>query len=288
MFYYNMVMTAIFDRLKTGIPELFSGIFPTASTQPLSLEKAARAARQYNSPYGVISIRSLIKEVGHLTQGSILVGACDDRLHFYMDLYDPRPGSVLISSEHPQAPRELLRTILSSAVLINTHRQLRFAYLFLDQMQSSGLIQQQHCFRSFLINSPQAGQLITQLADVAETRIRPGHNECLLILAIEGLDTLCSSLDDRSYDDLAWLIQNGPSVGIWPFITLDSRRYEIAGDELIHLFGTRILGSMDAKAAAWFCGDFSVINKLIPDKQFCVWFDEQWLKFWVPEPEQFS
>jgi hypothetical protein len=228
----------------------------------------------------------LVEEVGPLTQGSILVGACDDRLHFYMDLLDPRPGSVLIAGERRVGQTRLLHSILSSACLLNNHRLFRYAYFCDDPSLNSILVRQPHCFRAVSINSPAAGELITQLADQAEKRIHPGQNDALLILAIDGLDMLCSSLDDQAYDDLAWLIQNGPSLRIWPFATLDIRHSEVVGDELIHLFGTRLLGHMDVRHTEIFQGDSSVTGQLVPGKQFCVWFDDEWLSFWVPVVEE--
>ena len=277
-------MAALFDRLKSGVPGLVSGLVQSSSTTALALEKAARVARQNSSPYSLITLDALVDEIGLLTQGSVLVGACDDRLHFYMDLLDPRPGSVLIAAERPVGQTRLLHSILSSAVLLNSHRGLRYAYLSEDPARASSITRQPHCYRAVSHSSPAAGKLITQLADLAEARAHPGQSESLLILAIDGLDTLCTRLDDRAYDDLAWLLQNGPSLRIWPFATLDVRRADDVGAELIHLFGTRLLGAMDAKNAAIFQGDTAITGHLIPDKQFCVWFDNQWLSFWVPEP----
>ena len=284
MFYYNLVcMAALFERLKTGVPELLSGFAQSGSTTPLALDKAAMVARHNNSPYASISLEALVEEVGPLTQGSILVGACDDRLHFYIDLLDPRPGAVLIAGERRAGQSRLLQSILSSACLLNSHRLLRYAYLSDDPSLNLSLTRQSHCFRAVSITTPAAGELITQLADLAEKRIQPGKNEALLILAIDGLDLLCSNLDDQVYDDFAWLLQNGPSLRIWPFATLDVRRSHVVGDELIHLFGTRLLGHMDTNQTAIFQGDASVTSQLMPEKQFCVWFDGEWLSFWVPE-----
>jgi hypothetical protein len=280
-------MTAFFERLKTGVPGLLNGLAQSGSLPSLSLENAARVARHNSSPYASISIDALIEEIGPLTQGSVLIGACDDRLHFYMDLLDPRPGSVLITGDQTIGQTRLLQSILSSALLLNSHRYLRFAYLSNDPGQANSLARQPHCYRSVSTASPKAGQLVTQLADLAEKRIQPDQSEALLILAIDGLDSLCARLEDRAYDDLAWLIQNGPSVRIWPFVTLDARRSHNIGAELIGLFGTRILGSMDAKYTKIFQGDEKVIRQLLPGKQFCVCFDDEWLSFWVPEPGLF-
>lgn len=288
MFYYNLVhMAALLDRLKTGVPGLLDGLTQAGSSKALDLNKAVQLVRRGNSSYASIPMKSLVEEVGPLTQGSILVGACDDRLHFYMDLLDPRPGSVLIAGEHRVGQTHLLHSILYSACLLNSHRSLRYAYISDDSSFNLSLTRQPHCFRAVPVDTPAAGGLITQLADLAEKRIHPGQHEALLILAIDGLDLLCNSLSDQAYDDLAWLLQNGPSLRIWPFATLDVRRVGDVGDELIHLFGTRLLGQMDSKHTALFRGDTSITAKLIPDKQFCVWFEKAWLSFWIPEAEEF-
>lgn len=248
----------------------------------LALEKAAMEARRKDSTYASVPLTALLEEVGPLSQGSVFVGACDDRLHFYMDLLDPRPGSVLITGERRAGQSRLLRSILASACLINPFRSLRYAYFSVDPPVNDVLLQQPHCFRVVANHTRAASELITQLADLAEKRLSPGQKQALLIVAIDGLDALCSSLDDQAYDDLAWLIQNGPSLRIWPMATLDAARAYLVGDELLQLFGTRLLGHMDARHAPIFQAEASVTAQLIPEKQFCVLFDHSWLSFWVP------
>jgi hypothetical protein len=44
---------------------------------------------------------------------------------------------------------------------------------------------------------------------------------------------------------------------------------------------------MEARHAAALQADPSVTSQLLPGKQFCVWFDQTWLSFWVPVAEQF-
>lgn len=281
------MMTALFDRLKTGVPGLVNAFVQSATTPSLSLEKAALMARKHSSPYASISLDALVEEVGSLSKGSVLIGACDDRLHFYMDLFDPRPGSVLIASDQNAGQSRLLNAILSSAVLLNSYRYLRYAYLSDSPLHDSSYITRQpHCYRAISSTTPDVGQLIIQLADLAESRAHPARGETVMILAIHGLDNLCTRLDDRAYDDLAWLLQNGPIVRVWPFATLDVQRAGIVGANLLQLFGTRLLGAMDAKNAAIFQGDANITGHLISGKQFCVWFDDQWLSFWVPEPAE--
>jgi hypothetical protein len=280
-------MAALLDRLKANVPDLLSGFAQSGSMTPLALEKAAMLARRNGSSYASVPLTSLLEEVGSLTPGSILVGACDDRLHFYMDLLDPRPGSILIAGERKVGQSRLLHSLLSSACLLNSHRAFRYAYIGADPALNAVLTRQAHCFRAVSVHTRASGELITQLADLAEKRIHPGQKDVQLILAIDGLDVLCSSLDDQTYDDLAWLIRDGPSLRIWPVATLDAARAQIVGDELIHLFGTRLLGHMDARHAALFQGEPSVTSQLLPGKQFCVWFDKTWLSFWIPVADLF-
>ena len=276
-----MVMVAFFEWFKTGIPGVRHKALP--KKQVAKLSRSQHTART-SSQYAVITVEALIKEVGPLSPGCVLVGACDDKVHFYMDLQDPHPGSVLISSDLRSGTARLLQAMLTSAVLLNSHRQLRFTWISSDASVPSGLFKQPHCYGVISAANQEAGQAITHLADVAERRMDSGSDDTLLILALDGLESFCTKLDDQAYDDLAWLIRNGPALRIWPFITLDASKANRVGRELIDLFGTRLLGHMDANQTLMFQGDPGITGRLVAEKQFCVWYADAWMKFWAAEP----
>jgi hypothetical protein len=274
-------MVAFFERIKTGIPSVRNR--PLPSKQAVGLPQSRSTVRA-NSPYASVTVEALVKEVGPLSPGCVLVGACEDRVHFYMDLYDPHPGSVLIASESRSGSARLLQAILSSAVLLNSYRRLRFTWLSAKASGPPGLLRQPHCYGTISAASQEAGQAITRLADVAERRLEQGSADSLLILAVDGLEGFYSKLDDQAYDDLVWLIRNGPTLRIWPFITLDAAWANRVGAGLIDLFGTRLLGRMDAGQTQVFKGDPAITGRLVEEKQFCVWYDDTWLSFWAAEP----
>lgn len=281
-------MTELIDRLMTGVPSALTDSFRFVFSAKRMHDTPPAARTRGRSPYAALSIESLLEEVSPLPAGSILVGACEDQQHFFMDLHDPSPGSVLIAADRKQGPSRLLHSILSSALLVNSHRHLRFAYLSPDPTAAAHLSRQPHCYKALTDRASEAGALITHFADLAESRANTHPAQPFLILAIDGLDAISPQLDDRSYDDLAWLLQYGPSVNVWPFVTMDVRNLERVGEEMIALFGTHILGSMSRQTAALFQADPAIMDHLVSDKQFCVWFDGRWQSFWAPEPLSFS
>ena len=285
-------MTALFERIKSGVPGKTKRPIPAVSVPYASKAGNGALPLVIDSPYASITVEALTKEVGLLPAGCVIIGACEDRVHFYMDLNDPRPGSVLIAARRGGGQARLLHSILASAVLLNTHRHLRYALLTASPEQFGGILQQPHCYRVVSAGSPALGQAlgqaITQLADYAEKRLEQKSTDSVMILAIDGLDAVTASIDDQAYNDLAWLIRHGPALRIWPFVTLDADRASLVGTEWIELFGTLLLGNMDAKQAGYFKGDAAVTSRLTPGKQFCVWFDQEWLNFWAPAPDQFN
>lgn len=277
-------MAALFERIKTGLPGLAKRTVPAVSMPHSPKNTAGSTLKVIDSPYASITIDALVSEVGVLSPGCVLIGACDDRVHFYMDLQDPRPGSVLIVGRRGAGQARLLQSILSSAVLLNSHRQLRFALLSNRADQYREILHQPHCYRAISPQSQSLSQVITQMADLAERRMQSKQADNLLILAIDGLDGVVGQLDDQAFGDLAWLIRNSPSLRIWPFVTLEVEQADVIGEEFLDLFGTYLLGNMDAKQAALFQGDAAITSRLVTGKQYCVWFDQEWLNFWVPEP----
>lgn len=277
-------MNTLFYRVVNGFPGAIRELAPSTRMPNIRRTNAATVPGQGSSPYASVTLDALVEEVRPLPQGSILIGACDDQGHFYLDLRDPSPGSILIAAKGACGPTRLLQSILSSAALLNSQRRLRYAYLSVELEWESPVLRQPYCYRAESTSSTTAGQLITQLADLAESRAGNGRSDTSLVLAINGLDSLCTHLEDHAYDDLAWLLQYGPTVNIWTFATLDVRYTKLLDVKLLDLFGTHLLGAMDAKMAAIFQANASITRHLIPNKQFCVWFDNQWLSFWVPMP----
>jgi hypothetical protein len=43
-----------------------------------------------------ISLRQVVNDISPLPPYSIVIGGCEDGMHFYLTLDDPRPGSILI------------------------------------------------------------------------------------------------------------------------------------------------------------------------------------------------
>ena len=71
------------------------------------------------------SLEALLAQVGELSPYSVVLGVCEDGLPITLELDNPAPGALLISSEHKGGKTRLLRAVLASAMQLNTPDQVR-------------------------------------------------------------------------------------------------------------------------------------------------------------------
>jgi hypothetical protein len=230
------------------------------------------------------TLATVLAEVGPLPPRSILLGACDDKLHFYMDLTDPRPGSILIAGDPKSGKTRLLQAILASLEALNSPRQARFCLLASTLRAYGKIPEKPHCYLAELTSDAQVNALLTDLADLAERRWATRQSGPSIILAIDSLADLLPALDDHGLADLHWLLQNGPDVQVWPIATLTSGDAADMPAELLEDFPTRLVGRIQTADLAEQLAedpDFPAIN-LKSGHQFAVWFEDQWLTFRIP------
>ena len=276
----------VFERLKLGL-----GIFtrPTAVV-PATRRRAAPLAQekgQEGSPYHEMGLAALLEEIGPLPPLSVVIGACEDGLHFYMDLSDPRPGPVLVAGEAGCGKTRLLRSILAAALAGNGHRQVRYALAADNLVEYQALSQRPHCYRALKTGTRAALDLLGELAGLAEQRQGKPAPAPTILLALDDLASLYAGLDAQGLQNLAWLLVHGPQARIWPFATLRAEEVEYVDDAILQGFHTRLLGRMPPSPAADYLAVYrGPMADLVSGAQFCVRFDNEWLDFWVTDPEE--
>lgn len=231
-----------------------------------------------------ITLQQLMDEIAPLPACSIVIGGCEDGMHFYLALDDPRPGSILVVGDQGCGKRRLIESVLASAVTLNPPRRLRYALISDALSRFSGYASAAHCYTA-LVPGIEACDLIHELTDVFAQRWAEQGSGSPILLIVDDLTQVRNALDERSFEDLLWLIQHGPQAHIWPIVTLHAEDFPTTDEYVIEAFGTYLLGRMSSQetAQAFTGAGETFAGELEAGEQFSVLFDDQWLKFWVPE-----
>lgn len=278
------------DRMKQSWETLVKPypINPRAARPlPADTVKSVSVVSQYSveSPPNLLN---LVEEIGPLPPYSIIIGGCDDHSHLYMDLTDPAPGSILIAGDDQSGRSRLLDSILYSSGMLNSARRVRYAIVAPDLTGLEYLTTRPQCYQANSTDTSDAVGLIYELAEIADFRRNNQQTGSAIILAIDDLACLLSSMDDEMVEQLRWLVKVGPEVQVWTVATLDSQDALDVDPDFLNQFGTRLIGSVASdEIVTYLCGtDEPKPEKVIAGAQFNVLFNEDWVKFWIPAVEE--
>jgi hypothetical protein len=254
------------EHLKMGM-----NIFSKPVQAHRALISTSRASTKAKSGNFGITLQQLMDEIGPLPPCSIVIGGCEDGMHFYLALDDPRPGSILVIGDRGCGKHRLMESVLASAVTLNPPRRLRYALLSDNLSRFNGYASTAHCYMA-LEPGTEACDLIHQLTDVfAQRWAGQGSGSPILL-----------------FEDLLWLIQHGPQAHIWPVVTLHAENFPTTDEYVLDAFGTYLLGRMRSQetAQAFTGAGETFARELEAGKQFGVLFDDRWLMFWVPKTDE--
>jgi len=140
-----------------------------------------------------------------------------------MDLTDPAPGSILIAGDDQSGRSRLLDSILFSSAVLNSPRRVRYAIIAPDLTGMEYLTTRPQCYQAVSIDSSEVIGLIYELAEIADYRRNNQQTGSAIILAIDDLTCLLSTMDDEMVGQLRWLIKVGPLVQIWTIASINSQ-----------------------------------------------------------------
>jgi hypothetical protein len=234
------------------------------------------------------TLQSLVEEIGVLPPYSIIIGGCDDKSHIFLDLTDPAPGSILISGDSQSGKTRLLESILTSACMLNSPRRVRYAVISSKMDELQALTHRSHCYKAVPADSDEAADLIFEMAEIVEQRRAGRPTGTAIILAIDDLACFLNGLDDEAIEQLRWLVESGPEVQIWTLATLNSGDVKNVDVDLINIFSTRLIGSIESPETATYLNGSPTAkpSDLISGEQFSVQFGEDWVRFWIPVAEE--
>lgn len=224
------------------------------------------------------TLHSVLEEIDPVPGQSVVIGACSDGLPVMMDLTNPRTGSILIIADPCSGKTDLLLSILNSACTTNPARNLRISFISSRPSQLSSLARLPH---SYLMATVEA--TIDKFTAIAEERIESHAGGPAVLLAIDDLPAVMEQIHPVLADKLQWLITNGPAVQVRVIATAESDKLEALGEGVVDSFGAWLVGRMDNPQDGT---NLALIppetsRSLKPGSQFCVFFENDWIPFWV-------
>ncbi len=279
-------------KLETLLPRAF-----TAGAEEGECAAYANLPRADAPLESAPTLEELIAEIGPLPPHAIVIGACADHSHLFLDLTDPRPGSILITGDIQCGKTRLLRSILLSAARLNPARRVRYALITSRFPEAKPLLTHTNCYKVFAAHAEQAPQLLLEMADLVEQRQAGQPISNAILFAIDDLMRLLEALeasDTTLIEQLRWLIRNGPEMQVWTIATLNAPDLDQVAASVLDAFQTRLVGRTESAetAAALVGGAGPKVQELTAGSQFGLVFGEQWMPFWTPltetEPDQES
>jgi hypothetical protein len=265
----------VLKRLKAELAAQTAGFTPAAPAGS-RLEYALSSQPATGKEAGP-SLQGYLKEHAPLPPHSAVLGAGEDGLPFLLDLVDATPGALLVLEDDAEEARRLLRTLLTSACLLNSSKELTLR-LITVRPEEYNFVRSRPAFQEAA--SPQerlAGHMISELAALTEHRLSGQRLGSNVILAIDDLPALAQNYLFKGQKALLELVQNGPLVGVWTVATANHSQAAALDRTLVESFNTHIIGrASDSRRAG-------PGNEALEERQFRVWSGGEWYHFWSLE-----
>jgi hypothetical protein len=283
-----MIGLKVLERLRSGWQDghaqIYSWLQSNSRSQTGSspLEDTGDPGSLWPPP-----LETLLAQSGDMSPYSLVLGVCEDGLPFLLDLTNPAPGSLLIAGDRGGGKARLLRSMLTSASLLNSPQQVNFHLLAREPQRYDALAQLDHCQGVIRIHESGPGQLINKFADIAENRRRTRPEDPFIILAIDDLYTAMRSLNKDDFARLYWLMRHGPRSFIWPIVTLSAEDSMKVNPRILTALRTRLIGHIHYDdQAAFLSQDERLDARWIEEgMQFYVPYGDDWLPLWVCDPQ---
>jgi hypothetical protein len=229
-----------------------------------------------------VSLDQILAQSGQLPPHSLLLGVCDDGLPFLLDLTNPAPGAMLVCGDSGVGKTALVDSILASGARLNTPTQLNLSVIAREIEPFMHLAKADHCQEIFSCAEEVTGDLIGELADLAEERRRTRPADPAILLVIDDLAGCLDHLDQEAFNRLYWLIRHGPRSRVWTVATLSMERARTIEPQFLSAFRTRLFGrTADRKLVAQLSEDDKLRTAALENGQFNIPYAGEWLRLWV-------
>jgi hypothetical protein len=227
---------------------------------------------------------AVLQNLAPVPQSSIFLGICEDGLPLLMDLRDPAPGSLLIVGDRQEENRQLLRTVVASALMLNSPAQVGVDLIVLEPEAYEDIAGTPGSVEVIDVGDGDLPHLLWHRARRAsQDSAQAGRGQIRLII-LEDLEPTLTRLDPESLEALHWLVTCGAARSTWVIAGFAVRHFRQVDDRLFHAFQTRLVGALpDQQFAAYLSGlPAEVTGDLEPGIQYCATIRGQVVCFWLP------
>lgn len=228
-------------------------------------------------------LEDIIRDYAPLPKGSLILGIDEAGKPLVLSLDEPSPGSMLILGDGEAANRKHLRAILASAEKLNDPDLFQIDVITpkLEGFESPSSTLRRVC----LTGDSCVYDLLTEVFDEVETRLRSERQLPFQLLVFDCIDKLAAGLAEESLRFLRWILRRGPQVGIWPLATIEAARLETFDLKTFRSFGLRMYGKItEGRTAARYTEIApQVLRALSPGSQACFKIEEHVISFSIPE-----
>jgi hypothetical protein len=223
-------------------------------------------------------LSKVLKSYSPMPQEALFLGIANDGLPVLLNLKDPIPGPILITSNKSSGKTKLLKMIARSIDECHDPEVIKYAVItnkkeewdnFDTSLNNEGILPFQHELTRNYLQS---------LVDWAHSKKQDNK---FIILLVDGLESVIE--DNEIHQMFRWLLLRGTSHRIWPFVTLNAENIVLV-NQWMEFFRTRICGYLTEEKAIQILTDSMdhLFQDLIGGSQFSMRENKQWLPFWLP------
>lgn len=248
-----------------------------ALTEIMQEEKAKNASPLSTPAPALPNLSQILARLAPLPSEAIFLGMANDGLPVLLNLYDPVPGPILIAGDKSSGKTRLLQTIARAAELLHSPDSVQYGVVTTTPDEWKNLYGSENNAGIYQTSEENTSELLQSLVTWAHNNRGEGQSILLLIDDLEPL----TKLDERTQQNLRWLLLRGPSRRVWTFATLNASHVQ-EQKEWLDFFRTRLFGSVENSEQAILLTGNSPLNHLSAGDEFAMREGNQLLKFWLP------
>jgi hypothetical protein len=239
--------------------------------------------RTESAPDLGLDLDAVLLSLAPLPPYSALVGICDDGLPLLLDLKNPASGSILMVGDPAAANRPLLRSLLASAVILNTVEEVQLYLITSDGADFAEFQEVPGALEIINPHEPEVLELIWHLTCRAQQQPYGRQAQGVEVMLIEDLEALTAQLDPQVRSELDWLVEVGPQAGVWVIAVLDAARLGEICDSQRTAFRTQLMDAVDRGLLEAVAGAATEMDsELDPGAQYCARRAGDAIPFWLP------
>jgi hypothetical protein len=246
------------------------------SAGSLSIDQEMKPFASFLEP---LLLKDILKEIGPLPPGALFLGLADDGLPVLLNLWDPKPGPILVTGDPEAGKTDFLKTITSFVVSTHQPHEIQYAVITERPVEWKNYVNYDHCIGVFSMVQKSTVDLIQALVIWVEMNRSSRQAVMLLVDGMEDFVYLNNGLGLN----FQTLLMHGPAKRIWPVVTFTPGRFQGADTSWLKYFRTRMFGYMKNVSFrlkdSVSCFDFEALSKGV---EFSMKENAKWIKFRIP------